>query len=275
MTHTNNVQLVLIDDKIEIRDQLFDVEKNKVKIMVVCCSPEKIREKLCYKGNGAIQSIEIIEKKEPEKPKPAADKPKEPEKAKPASADKPKEPVKAKPAAAEKPKEPEKAKPAADKPKEAAKPKEPEKPKANDKPKEPEKPKAADKPKDAGKPPEKPKDAEKPKEGDKPAAAAPAKKPDAGPNPDVAKMVYEPVHGYSQMYPSSGYPMIGYGQYYDQGYGGPQYQHGYGMPLLTPPPSYGGFGAYEQGYNGYNDNRSHHSSNHYGGEEDGEGCSIM
>ncbi|KAL8236936.1 hypothetical protein R6Q59_018017 [Mikania micrantha] len=162
---------IIICDKTEITDQVFDVDKNKVKIKVVCCSPEKIRDKLCYKGEGAIQSIEIIEKpteqtdkpNEPKMAKPVDDKPKVPkkvtlvdssqrtemakpvgdkpkvpkkEKAKPA-ADKPKEPVKVMPAA-DKPKELEKAKPAADKPKE------PEKPKpATDKPKEPEKAKPA------------------------------------------------------------------------------------------------------------------------------------
>ncbi|KAF5756323.1 putative dextransucrase [Helianthus annuus] len=320
----------------QIRDQVFDVDKNEVRIKVVCCSPENIRDKLCYKGGGAIQSIEIVEKpkappgdkpkepakpaadkpkepekpkpaadkpkettkppvdkpKEPEKPKPAADKPKEPEKAKPA-ADKPKDPEKAKPAA-DKPKEPEKPKPAADKPKEpekakpaADKPKEPEKPKPAadkpkeaqpaDKPKEAEKPKPADKPKDSGKPPEPEK--AKPKEADKP--NPPKEGPitvGAGPNPEVAKMVYEPVHGYPQMYPLSGYPMVGYGQHYDHYYGDAPFQNGYGTLVAPqPPPSYGGFGyGYENGYNGYNDNRSHYASNDYGGEgEDGEGCSIM
>nr|XP_043625315.1 pollen-specific leucine-rich repeat extensin-like protein 2 [Erigeron canadensis] len=263
----------------QIRDQLFDVERNKVKIIVVCCSPEKIRDKLCYKGGGAIQSIEIIEKSD--KPKEAADKPKEGDKPKaaPAAVDKPK-PASDKPKpAADKPKEAEKPKPAGEKPKDSGKPKEPEKAKAAaDKPKENEKAKPADKPKESGKPPEaakpKPKEGEKPKEAEKPKDAGPPKeapkKADAGPNPDVAKMIYEPVHGYPQMYPQSGYPMLGYGQYYDQGY-----QHGYAMQVAPPPPpTYGGFG-YEHGYNGHNPNRNHYMSNDYGGEEDGESCSIM
>ncbi|XP_076957575.1 uncharacterized protein LOC143633082 [Bidens hawaiensis] len=66
----------------EIRDQEYDVEKNKVKITVVCCSPERIRDKLCYKGGSSIQKVDIVpdKPKEPEpKPKP---KPKEPEKPK-------------------------------------------------------------------------------------------------------------------------------------------------------------------------------------------------
>ncbi|KAL8192325.1 hypothetical protein R6Q57_027510 [Mikania cordata] len=43
----------------EIRDQVFDEDKNKVMITVVCCDPEKMRDKLCCKGGKAIQSIEI------------------------------------------------------------------------------------------------------------------------------------------------------------------------------------------------------------------------
>ncbi|XP_024175661.1 protein PYRICULARIA ORYZAE RESISTANCE 21 [Rosa chinensis] len=51
----------------QIRDQTYDEKNNLVIIKVVCCSPEKIRDKLCCKGGGAIKSIEI---KEPEKLKP-------------------------------------------------------------------------------------------------------------------------------------------------------------------------------------------------------------
>ncbi|XP_076959456.1 uncharacterized protein LOC143635516 isoform X3 [Bidens hawaiensis] len=51
----------------QIRDQVFDEDKNKVIITVVCCDPEKLRDKLCCKGGKAIQSIEIIE---PQPPKP-------------------------------------------------------------------------------------------------------------------------------------------------------------------------------------------------------------
>ncbi|KAL8241128.1 hypothetical protein R6Q59_014483 [Mikania micrantha] len=47
----------------EIRNQVFDEEKNKVMIKVVCCDPEKIRDKLCCKGGKAIQSIEILQPK--------------------------------------------------------------------------------------------------------------------------------------------------------------------------------------------------------------------
>ncbi|KAL2339279.1 hypothetical protein Fmac_013725 [Flemingia macrophylla] len=63
----------------QIRDQVYDEKNNIVTIKVVCCSPEKLRDKLCCKGCGAIKSIEILE---PPKPKPP-EKPKEPEKKKP------------------------------------------------------------------------------------------------------------------------------------------------------------------------------------------------
>ncbi|GJW57253.1 hypothetical protein Tco_0103984 [Tanacetum coccineum] len=76
----------------EIRDQVFDVDKYKVTIAVVCCDPEKLRDKLCCKGGGAIQSIEIIENKPPPPPAPAPkpvvvvlDKPKDPPPPKPKS----------------------------------------------------------------------------------------------------------------------------------------------------------------------------------------------
>ncbi|GLT24848.1 hypothetical protein SLA2020_000160 [Shorea laevis] len=57
----------------EIRDQTYDEKANKVTIKVVCCSPEKIRDKLCCKGGGCIKSIEIKkpdEKKPSQPPKP-------------------------------------------------------------------------------------------------------------------------------------------------------------------------------------------------------------
>ncbi|EOA39304.1 hypothetical protein CARUB_v10012321mg [Capsella rubella] len=81
----------------QVRDIKFDEESNTVTIKVVCCSPEKVMDKLCSKGRGAIKLIETIDP-----PKPPAEKPKEPEK--PKEAEKPKGP--------EKPKEPEKAAPA-------------------------------------------------------------------------------------------------------------------------------------------------------------------
>ncbi|PQP96271.1 myelin-associated oligodendrocyte basic protein-like [Prunus yedoensis var. nudiflora] len=60
----------------QIRDQIYDEKQNQVVIKVVCCSPEKIRDRICCKGRGVIKSIEI---KEPEKPKPPPpEKPKPP-----------------------------------------------------------------------------------------------------------------------------------------------------------------------------------------------------
>ncbi|XP_021831699.1 uncharacterized protein LOC110771668 [Prunus avium] len=81
----------------QIRDQIYDEKQNQVVIKVVCCSPEKIRDRICCKGGGAIKSIEI---KEPGKPKPAST-----EKAKPASTEKAKPPAedKTKPTAEDKP----------------------------------------------------------------------------------------------------------------------------------------------------------------------------
>ncbi|GLT24832.1 hypothetical protein SLA2020_000020 [Shorea laevis] len=61
----------------EIRDQEYDEKANKVTIKVVCCSPEKIRDKLRCKGGRSIKKIVI---KEPEKPKPKEEKKAAPEK---------------------------------------------------------------------------------------------------------------------------------------------------------------------------------------------------
>ncbi|KAK8297447.1 hypothetical protein V6Z11_D05G187500 [Gossypium hirsutum] len=49
----------------EIRDQTFDEKANTVTIIVVCCNPEKVRDKLRCKGGFSIESIEI---KPPPKP---------------------------------------------------------------------------------------------------------------------------------------------------------------------------------------------------------------
>ncbi|KAA8519213.1 hypothetical protein F0562_013469 [Nyssa sinensis] len=89
----------------QIRDQVYDEKQNTVTITVVCCSPEKIRGKLCCKGGKTIKCIEIVV---PPKPKPK-EPPKQPEKPKepPKQPEKPKEP----PKQPEKPKEPEKTKP--------------------------------------------------------------------------------------------------------------------------------------------------------------------
>ncbi|CAH8305828.1 unnamed protein product [Eruca vesicaria subsp. sativa] len=65
----------------QIRDELYDEKTNTIIIKVVCYDPEKLMNKLCYKGDGSIKSIVILE---PPKPPPAqgqpSEKPKEPEK---------------------------------------------------------------------------------------------------------------------------------------------------------------------------------------------------
>ncbi|KAG5011324.1 hypothetical protein JHK82_019963 [Glycine max] len=43
----------------KIRDQVYDEKNNIVTIAVVCCNPEKLRDKICCKGYGTIKSIEI------------------------------------------------------------------------------------------------------------------------------------------------------------------------------------------------------------------------
>ncbi|CAI9769284.1 unnamed protein product [Fraxinus pennsylvanica] len=83
----------------EISDRVFDEKANTVTITVICCNPEKIRDKLCCKGGKIIKCIKI---KEPPKPKPEEPgKPKEPKKTKskckenapPLAAPKPKPPT--------------------------------------------------------------------------------------------------------------------------------------------------------------------------------------
>ncbi|XP_061963739.1 heavy metal-associated isoprenylated plant protein 6-like [Populus nigra] len=50
----------------QIQNQIYDKKAGTVTITVVCCSPEKIKEKIICKGGEAVKSIEI---KVPEKPK--------------------------------------------------------------------------------------------------------------------------------------------------------------------------------------------------------------
>ncbi|VFQ84821.1 unnamed protein product [Cuscuta campestris] len=261
----------------QIRDQIYIEEENKIKITVVCCSPEKIRDKLCYKGGGVIKTIEILD---PPKPK-SAEKPKD--------APKPAEKPKDAPKPAEKPKDSEKPK-EADKPKE--KPKEQEKPK--EKPKDQEKPK--EKPKDQEKPKEKPKDQEKPKEKpkgpEKPkdmpempkqgvplpgSFPIPMKHPEPMmnmPGPGQVPVMNMPPPGQVSVMPfSHGYPPSMY--CFEPGYewyGGPQ------MAPLVPPPlpqpcydNYSGWCRCGQP-SGYNGCRCDHT---YFSEENTNGCTIM
>ncbi|TXG73909.1 hypothetical protein EZV62_002488 [Acer yangbiense] len=83
---------VFVNKTKEIQDQVYDEKNNTVRIKLVCCSPEKIRDKICCKGRGIITSIEIVIKP-PEKPK-TTEKPKPPEK--PKTTEKPKPPEKPK-----------------------------------------------------------------------------------------------------------------------------------------------------------------------------------
>ncbi|KAL5769344.1 hypothetical protein ACOSQ2_016127 [Xanthoceras sorbifolium] len=62
----------------QIHDQVYDEKNNTVTIKVVCCSPEKIRDKICCKGRGCIKSIEILKPPPPKPDKPPP--PKSPEK---------------------------------------------------------------------------------------------------------------------------------------------------------------------------------------------------
>uniref|UniRef100_A0A0V0HUJ4 Putative neurofilament heavy polypeptide-like n=1 Tax=Solanum chacoense TaxID=4108 RepID=A0A0V0HUJ4_SOLCH len=220
----------------QVRDQKYDEKANTITILVVCCSPERIRDKLCCKGGKAIKSIEI---KEPAKPK-------EPEK--PKGSDKPKEP--------EKSKEPEK-KPKVvtfETPKE--KPKEPEKPK--DKAKDSDKPKGQEKPTVIDKPKDKPKDPEKPKDGPTSAAMV------ATPWISEPMMMMPPVHGYPQAMPGCGCGQCHYT-------GGPCYQY-YGTPVPHSPLHTTVTTLMDMGPPAPS---SYYGNNDYYNEENGQGCTIM
>ncbi|XP_044462252.1 protein PYRICULARIA ORYZAE RESISTANCE 21-like [Mangifera indica] len=51
----------------QIQDQVYDEKQKTVTIKVVCCSPEKIKQKICCKGGESIENIKIVP---PAKPKP-------------------------------------------------------------------------------------------------------------------------------------------------------------------------------------------------------------
>ncbi|XP_048132287.1 protein PYRICULARIA ORYZAE RESISTANCE 21-like [Rhodamnia argentea] len=87
----------------QIQDQIYDEKRNAVLIVVVCCSPEKIRQKIICKGGETVQGVEILLDK-PKEPEKKPEKPKEPEK----KPEKPKDPEKEPEKKPEKPKEPEK-----------------------------------------------------------------------------------------------------------------------------------------------------------------------
>ncbi|CAL9218476.1 unnamed protein product [Arabidopsis halleri] len=63
----------------QITDELFDEKSNTIIIKVVCYDPERLMNKLCYKGDGSIKSIVILEPPKPPQPQPQPpQKPKEP-----------------------------------------------------------------------------------------------------------------------------------------------------------------------------------------------------
>ncbi|KAI6700223.1 hypothetical protein NL676_014547 [Syzygium grande] len=55
----------------QIRDQIYDEKKNTVEITVVCCSPEKIRQKIICEGGKIVKKVETkhVRFKEPPKKK--------------------------------------------------------------------------------------------------------------------------------------------------------------------------------------------------------------
>ncbi|CAN0908758.1 hypothetical protein LINGRAHAP2_LOCUS25453 [Linum grandiflorum] len=89
----------------EIQNQLFDEKANLVIITVLCCSPEKVMDKISCKGGESVRGIEIVKPpppkpKEPEKPKlvPVPDKPKDNPQQKTVSFAEPEKPKQADPA---------------------------------------------------------------------------------------------------------------------------------------------------------------------------------
>lgn len=51
----------------QVKDLIFDEKQNKVKIKVVGCDPEKVRQKICCKGRAFILGIDIIPPEPPKK----------------------------------------------------------------------------------------------------------------------------------------------------------------------------------------------------------------
>jgi hypothetical protein len=230
----------------QIRDQKYDEKGNIVTITVVCCSPEKIRDKLCYKGGGSIKSIEIVDLPKPKAAEP--EKKKEVDKPKSAEPEKKKEGDKPKSVEPEKKKDSDKPKPAKD----AEKPK-PAKEAENPKSAEPEKKKDSDKPKDAEKPKPKP-EGEKPKPAQ---AAMPMMIPQMPPPTPMAVPV-----GMCYVPPCyEGRPVGPYGPYPNQ-YGGPICYDGY-----YARPVYDSYGGSAPCYVGRCDQ--------YLSEENATGCTIM
>ncbi|KAL9237015.1 hypothetical protein vseg_011607 [Gypsophila vaccaria] len=197
----------------QIRDQVYDEKQNTVSITIVCCSPERILDKLCAKAGKSIKSVHI--KPPPSQQKPPSDQPK------PTPTPTPK------PAADPAPK------PAAD----------PEKPKPKPKPApeaQPLAPAPAPAPVSDNKPPKKkPDSAPDPAPAPAPKAAEEPPKAAEAPQPMPPAQLTEPlaqwVPGYPpgpppQVYPVSMYCAPSYDAAYYPSYGRP--------PCHPPPPCY-------------------------------------
>ncbi|XP_023883261.1 protein PYRICULARIA ORYZAE RESISTANCE 21 isoform X1 [Quercus suber] len=61
----------------QVQDQQYKEKENLVVIKVVCCSPEKIKQKIICKGGDTVKSIEIKETEKKTKPPPKEEKPPE------------------------------------------------------------------------------------------------------------------------------------------------------------------------------------------------------
>lgn len=231
----------------QIGDRVYDYKLNAVFITVVCCSPEKIRDKIICKGGDTVLGVEILPEKKPEPPKEQEKKP-----------DKPKEQPKEQEKKPEKPKEPEK----------PEKPKEPEK--KPEKPKEPEK--KAEKPKEP-KDPEKPPAAKPtpvPTPTPAPAPAPPTKPPAPAPQPAPAlppPNVPQPVQGCPPMYPVVG---VCWCPCYEGCGGGPCYCQGQGRPVMCSD------GCGRPAYECQGGSRAYCASRcDYFNEENATGCIVM
>ncbi|XP_056172157.1 uncharacterized protein LOC115689320 isoform X2 [Syzygium oleosum] len=64
------IQKILCE--IPLKDRIFNEKQNTATITVVCCSPEKVRQKICSKGKDFILGIDIIPPKQ-ERPDPGAE----------------------------------------------------------------------------------------------------------------------------------------------------------------------------------------------------------
>ncbi|KAM0021828.1 putative heavy metal-associated domain superfamily, protein PYRICULARIA ORYZAE RESISTANCE 21 [Helianthus debilis subsp. tardiflorus] len=229
----------------QIRDQVFDEEKNKVTITVVCCDPERMRDKLCCKGGKAIQSIEILDPPKPKpQPPPPAPAPK------PAADPPPKLPDPPQPKVPDNPKPPPQPKKPDPVPQPQPKMPDPPQPKLPDHPKPPPQPKVPD-----PKPPPQP---EKPD----PVPPPQPKLPDP-PQPEPVPIAMDPC-----------WPPVSVccQECYEGRGGGPCY-YGYGRPVPPPPgPCYDGYGY---GY-GYRERAPCYVTRcDYFSEENPQGCSIM